>query len=64
MHCVEDTHGAAFHPDLLVADHEVVRKGHDGRDGYSGFSVRDPLSGSAATRSCTRCSRPAASSGS
>ena len=45
VHCVEDTHGAAFHPDLLVADHEVVRKGHDGRDGYSGFSVRDPLSG-------------------
>lgn len=45
VHCVEDTPGAAFHPDLLVADHEVVRKGHDGRDGYSGFSVRDPLSG-------------------
>jgi nicotinamidase/pyrazinamidase len=45
VHCVEDTDGAAFHPDLLVADHEVVRKGHDGRDGYSGFSVRDPLSG-------------------
>ena len=45
VHCVEDTHGAAFHGDLLVADSEVVRKGHDGRDGYSGFSVRDPLSG-------------------
>ena len=45
VHCVSETHGAAFHPDLLVADQEVVRKGHDGRDGYSGFSVRDPLSG-------------------
>ncbi|MGZ8582111.1 MAG: isochorismatase family protein [Actinomycetota bacterium] len=45
VHCVEDTPGAAFHSDLPVADHEVVRKGHDGRDGYSGFSVRDPLSG-------------------
>ena len=45
VHCVEDTPGAAFHPDLLVADDLVVRKGHDGRDGYSGFSVRDPLSG-------------------
>jgi nicotinamidase/pyrazinamidase len=45
VHCVEDTHGAEFHKDLLVADSEVVRKGHDGRDGYSGFSVRDPLSG-------------------
>ena len=45
VHCVEDTPGAAFHPDLQVADSEVVRKGHDGRDGYSGFSVRDPVSG-------------------
>ncbi len=45
VHCVEDSPGAEFHPDLLVADHEIVRKGHDGRDGYSGFSVRDPLSG-------------------
>lgn len=45
VHCVEDTHGAAFHPALLVLDDHVVRKGHDGRDGYSGFSVRDPLSG-------------------
>lgn len=45
VHCVQDTTGAEFHPDLLVADHEVVRKGHDGRDGYSGFSVRDPISG-------------------
>jgi nicotinamidase/pyrazinamidase len=45
VHCVERTGGASFHPDLVVADHEIVRKGHDGRDGYSGFSVRDPLSG-------------------
>ncbi|HEX7248060.1 MAG TPA: isochorismatase family protein [Actinomycetota bacterium] len=45
VHCVQDTVGAAFHPDLVVADNQVVRKGHDGRDGYSGFSVRDPISG-------------------
>jgi nicotinamidase/pyrazinamidase len=45
VHCVANTHGAEFHPDLEVADHQIVRKGHDGRDGYSGFSVRDPLSG-------------------
>ena len=45
VHCVQDTTGAEFHPDLMVADHEVVRKGHDGSDGYSGFSVRDPISG-------------------
>jgi nicotinamidase/pyrazinamidase len=43
-HCVQDTWGAAFHPQLIVAG-EVVRKGVDGSDGYSGFSVRDPESG-------------------
>jgi len=43
-HCVEDTWGAAFHPGLVI-DGEVVRKGREGGDGYSGFSVRDPLSG-------------------
>ena len=43
---MQDTWGAAFHPDLrVVPDAPVVRKGADGRDGYSGFSVRDPLSG-------------------
>jgi len=44
VHCVHDTWGAAFHPELRV-EGEVVRKGSDGRDGYSGFSVRDPQSG-------------------
>lgn len=43
-HCVQETWGAGFHPDLDV-EGEVVRKGADGRDGYSGFSVRDPESG-------------------
>jgi nicotinamidase/pyrazinamidase len=43
-HCVQETWGAEFHPDLHV-EGEVVRKGVDGRDGYSGFSVRDPESG-------------------
>ncbi|GIV00163.1 MAG: hypothetical protein KatS3mg014_1778 [Actinomycetota bacterium] len=41
---MQDTWGAAFHPDLRV-EGPVVRKGADGRDGYSGFSVRDPRSG-------------------
>jgi nicotinamidase/pyrazinamidase len=45
VHCVQETEGAAFHRDLLVVGHDVVRKGDDGRDGYSGFSVRDPISG-------------------
>lgn len=46
VHCVRDTWGAALHPDLDVADAApVVRKGVEGEDGYSGFSVRDPVSG-------------------
>jgi nicotinamidase/pyrazinamidase len=44
VHCVHDTWGAEFHEDLDV-DGPVVRKGVDGRDGYSGFSVRDPVTG-------------------
>lgn len=44
VHCVHDTWGAAFHPDLTV-DGEIVHKGVDGGDGYSAFSVRDPESG-------------------
>lgn len=44
VHCVAGTHGARFHPNLRVAG-PVVRKGTGGEDGYSGFSVRDPVSG-------------------
>jgi nicotinamidase/pyrazinamidase len=44
VHCVADTWGARFHDDLTIAG-PVVRKGVDGGDGYSGFSVRDPVSG-------------------
>jgi nicotinamidase/pyrazinamidase len=44
VHCVHGTWGAELHPSLRVAG-EVVRKGEDGRDGYSGFSARDPVSG-------------------
>ena len=43
VHCVRDTWGAAFHPGLAV-DGEVVRKGTGGEDGYSGFTMRDPVS--------------------
>ncbi len=43
-HCVAGTGGAEFHPELTVAG-EVIRKGVDGADGYSAFSVRDPRSG-------------------
>jgi nicotinamidase/pyrazinamidase len=44
VHCVQDSWGAAFRPDLDVRG-PVVRKGSGGEDGYSGFSVRDPVSG-------------------
>lgn len=44
VHCVAESWGAAFHPDLLVQG-SIVKKGVDGQDGYSGFSVRDPESG-------------------
>lgn len=46
VHCVADTSGAAFHPDLKIIDDAVfIKKGVGGEDGYSGFTVRDPVSG-------------------
>ena len=46
VHCVAGTWGAELHRDLeVVEDAPIVRKGVDGGDGYSGFSVRDPVSG-------------------
>lgn len=44
VHCVAGTWGAELVPGLPV-EGEVVRKGVDGGDGYSGFSVRDVDSG-------------------
>ena len=44
VHCVADTWGAALHPALVVAG-PSVRKGATGEDGYSGFTMRDPVSG-------------------
>ncbi|HYX11671.1 MAG TPA: isochorismatase family protein, partial [Candidatus Acidoferrum sp.] len=44
VHCVAGTHGAEFQPGLVV-DGPVVRKGANGEDGYSGFTMRDPTSG-------------------
>lgn len=42
VHCVGDTWGAEFHPDLVL-DGPVVRKGANGEDGYSGFAMQDPV---------------------
>ncbi len=45
VHCLADSWGAELHPSLrLVEEAETVRKGVDGEDGYSGFSVREPES--------------------
>jgi nicotinamidase/pyrazinamidase len=44
VHCVAGTWGAELHPGLAVAG-PSIRKGSNGEDGYSGFTMRDPLSG-------------------
>jgi nicotinamidase/pyrazinamidase len=44
VHCVAGTWGAELHHGLLVAG-PSVRKGSNGEDGYSGFTMRDPVSG-------------------
>jgi len=46
VHCVADTWGAALHPDLVAPEAAPhVRKGVNGEDGYSGFTMRDPTTG-------------------
>jgi len=46
VHCVADTWGADLHPALaLPGDAPRVRKGVNGEDGYSGFTMRDPITG-------------------
>jgi len=46
VHCVADTWGAELHPALNAPDDAPrVRKGTRGEDGYSGFTMRDPVSG-------------------
>jgi len=44
VHCVQGTWGAELHPGLTERG-PVVRKGSNGEDGYSGFSMRHPVSG-------------------
>ena len=44
VHCVAGTWGAEFAPGLEVGG-EVIRKGSNGEDGYSAFTMRDPASG-------------------
>ncbi len=42
VHCVRDTWGAELHSELVVAG-DTVLKGTGGEDGYSGFTMRDPV---------------------
>jgi nicotinamidase/pyrazinamidase len=44
VHCVQQSWGAELHPALLVGG-PVIQKGSHGEDGYSGFTMRDPVSG-------------------
>jgi nicotinamidase/pyrazinamidase len=46
VHCVRDTWGAALHPALEVpVDAPIIRKGSNGEDGYSAFTMRDAETG-------------------
>jgi nicotinamidase/pyrazinamidase len=48
VHCVAGTWGAELHPAVdakAAADAPRVRKGAKGEEGYSGFTMRDPLTG-------------------
>jgi len=50
VHCVGGTWGAELHPALDAAPSEPrVRKGTGGEDGYSGFTMADPLTGEKAS---------------
>lgn len=45
-HCVMDTWGAELYPSLEVPEGTpIVRKGSNGEDGYSAFTMRDPTTG-------------------
>ena len=44
VHCVAGSWGSEFHPGLTV-EGPSVRKGANGEDGYSGFTMRDPTTG-------------------
>jgi nicotinamidase/pyrazinamidase len=46
VHCVGGTWGAELHPGFeLPVEAPRVRKGTNGEDGYSGFTMRDAVSG-------------------
>jgi nicotinamidase/pyrazinamidase len=61
VHCVRDTWGAALHPALEVPDDApLIRKGANGEDGYSAFTMRDPETGDTLSTELERLLRDAA----
>lgn len=45
VHCVGDTWGAELHPEFAPPAGAIrIRKGSNGEDGYSAFTMRDPVS--------------------
>ena len=63
VHCVHDTWGAEFHPDLKVVG-EIVHKATGPEDGYSGFSMTHLRPVSGARRGSSSCCVTAASAAS
>ena len=46
VHCVGESWGSELYPSLeVVAESVRIRKGTGGEDGYSAFSLRDPVTG-------------------
>ncbi len=46
VHCVAGSWGAELHPGLVLpGDAPRIRKGANGEDGYSAFTMRDPTTG-------------------
>ena len=62
VHCVAGTWGAELHPDLdaeAVTSAPRVRKGSNGEDGYSGFTMRNPVTGATSPTELERLLRGA-----
>ena len=59
VHCVAGHVGRGAPPGASIVDGPIVRKGANGEDGYSGFTMRDPTTGEDDRRpSSRRCSAP------
>lgn len=62
VHCVAGTWGADLHPGVdaeAAASAPRVRKGTNGEDGYSGFTMRDPATGATSPTELERLLRAA-----